>query len=602
MSIRNNHWYNLNEQRSYPLDDSASALSNAGDRLPAALISDLRLRWPVTYGKYAFVSAASVTSSIITVMIEATDDLDNSPSSSTLIAGVSVPLSSFVEGRTYALTAFQDGVGGFITFGSGTDKPYRGLFSSPRQGLLTPRAARFARLPPVPTLGIAQVATALKGVVNLTAVEPLRLTKETRVIGGVEYDNVIVFRLIETTTDIATGTSTESVFRKFSGPCGNRTGSKSCSDPQPVQTINSITPDCDGVITLEFQGCATIGRNTVDCGVVIDCDLGLSASCNPLYLPDLTTGKLPSEVTSVIIPPPIPPEPPTGDEVSISETVLTVLALPYCDMFDDEEAFNFSPTGNSLFGVIGDDSPNEMTCCDGPDPAIGGYGCYVSESASVDDGPTIANIVTGGFGGTSFSTTVGRSVLFGFLVNPPYRAPMLRTDVVASYGAVAAAAQARTNISLFTADVQTLFRKYTTDIKIVPGQTGSLLNGGILANFKTTVSGLNTYYLAKLDIDNSLFGVYYFNGIQMVALLEVTVADVRSSDWYTITFQLLPNTITQTSVQLVATLTGVDDPSIVATLNTTTSSTLWSSDSGLAGLYAKRSFSYFSYWRIDEAS
>ena len=569
MPTRNNHWYNLNEQRNYPLDDTASALSNAGDRLPAALISDLRLRWPITYGKYAFVSSAAVTGSIATVIIEATDDLDNDPVSSTLIAGVSLPLSSLVEGRTYALETFQSGVGGFITIGSGTAEPYSGVFSSPRQSLITARAARSARVPPIPTLGIAQVATALKGVVNLTAAEPLQLAKETRVIDGVEYENVIVFRLVESVTDIVTDGTSESVFSKFAGPCGNRTGSKSCSDPQPIQSINSITPDCDGVITLEFQGCATVGRNTEDCGVVIDCDLGLSASCDALFLPDLSTGELPSEVTPIVIPPAIDPEPPTGGEVSISETVLTVLALPYCDMFDAGEAYNFSPTGNSLFGIIGDESPDELVCCDGPDPAEGGYGCDVSESTSISESLWDVDTIS---------------------------------VVAASYGAVAAAAQARTNISLFTADVQTLYRKYSTDLKIVPGQSGSLLNGGILANFKTTLSGLSTYYLAKLDIDSSTFGIYYFNGVQLVTLLEVTVADVRSSDWYHLTLQLVPNVVTQTSVQLVATLTGVDDPSITATLDTTTSSNLWDSDSGLAGLYAKRSLSYFSYWRIDEAN
>jgi hypothetical protein len=569
MSIRNNHWYNLNEQRGYPLDDTASALSDAGDRLPAALISDIRLRWPATYGKYAFVSSAAVTNNIATVMIEATDDLDNSPSSSTLIAGVSLPLSTLVEGRTYAFESFQKGVGGFITIGSVNGQAYKGMFSSPRQSLITPRAARSARLPPIPTLGIAQVATALKGVVNLTAVEPIHVVKETRVIDGVEYDNVIVLKLVEPVNDLATGSVTESVFSKFAGPCGNRTGSKSCPDPQPVQTINSVTPDCDGVITLEFQGCATVGRNTEDCGVVIDCDLGLSASCDPLYLPDLETGELPSEVTPTVIPPVTPPEPPTGGDVSISESVSTVLALPYCDMFDSGEAYNFSPTGNSLFGIIGDESPDELACCEGPEPAVGGYGCDVSESISVSENLWDVDFVS---------------------------------VVAASYGAVAAAAQARTNISLFTADVQTLYRKYTSDLKIVPGQTGSSMNAGILANYKVTLSGLSTYYLAKLDIDTSTFGIYYFNGGQLVPLLEVLVPDVRSSEWYNLTLQLVPNVVTQTSVQLLATLNGVDDPSITATLDTTTSSNLWDSDSGLAGLYAKRSLSYFSYWRIDEAN
>jgi hypothetical protein len=274
MAVRNNHWNNLNELRNYPLDDTASALSNSGDRLTASLIADLRLRWPITYGRYAFVSSAAVTNHIVTLMIEATDDPDNSPVSSTLIAGISLPLADLTQGRTYSLEAFQSGVGGFIIIGSGVDKTFKGVFSSPRQSLLTPRAARASRVPPVPTLGIDQAATGLKGVVNLTAVAPLHLSKATRVIDGVEYDNVIVFRLVEEAAGIATGTGRGSVFSQYAGPCGKRTGSSSCDDPQPIETINGIAPDCNGVITFCFNGCATVGRNTEDCGLILDCTLG----------------------------------------------------------------------------------------------------------------------------------------------------------------------------------------------------------------------------------------------------------------------------------------------------------------------------------------
>lgn len=568
MTIRNNHWYNLNEQRDYPLDDTASALSDNGHRLPHALIQDLRIRWPIDYGQYAFVSSASVTSHIVTLMIEATDDLDNSPSSSVLIAGVSIPLDELVQGRTYTLETFKEGVGGFITVGSGVDELFKGVFSTPRQSLLTPRAARAVRRPPIPSLGVEQAAVPLKGVVNLVAAAPLQLSKETRVIEGVEYDNVIVIRLVEETRDIATGTFDESVFSRFSGPCGRRVGSKSCNDPQPVETINGISPDCDGVLTLEFEGCANVGRNTDDCGVIIDCNLGLSDSCDPPYLPTLNTGELPSEVPPVLIPPPIPPEPPTGPGVSISEVIETILALPYCDTFDDGVAYSFDPIGNSLFGFIADDSPDEDFCCVGLAPADQYYGCDTSESISISES--------------------------AFEVVPI-------PDVASSYGTVAPGAQARRNISLFNGDVQTLYRRYTSDVKIVAGQSGSSRNAGILLNYQLTVSGLSTYYIALLDIDNSTFGIYYFNGIQLIQLSAVEVTDARTGDWYRVTLQATP-AVNQTSVNLSATLAGVTDPTISVTINTSTSSNLWGSDSAKAGVYANRSQTYFSFWRIDEVS
>jgi len=58
---QNNHWYNINEQRNYPLDDTASCVANSGLRLPNNIITDLRLRWPEQHGKYAFVLSLSVT-------------------------------------------------------------------------------------------------------------------------------------------------------------------------------------------------------------------------------------------------------------------------------------------------------------------------------------------------------------------------------------------------------------------------------------------------------------------------------------------------------------------------------------------------------------
>jgi hypothetical protein len=503
-------------------------------------------------------------------MIEATNDLDNNPSSSVLIAGISIPLAELTQGRTYVLETFKDGVGGFVTIGSGVDVLFKGTFATPRQTLLTPRVARANRVPPIPTVGIEQAASSLQGVVNLTAITPLQLSKETRVIDGVEYDNVIVVRLVEETTEIATDTFDETVFSRFAGPCGRRVGSKSCVDPQPVETINGIGPDCDGVLTLEFEGCATVGRNVSDCGLIIDCNLGLSDSCDPPYLPTLDTGELPSEVVPpVLIPPPIPPEPPVGPDVSISEVATTILALPYCDSFDEGFAYNFSPVGTSLFGIIADDSPGEDFCCVGPPHSDENYGCDTSQSLSIS------------------------SSIFEVEQLP---------DVNASYGAVATAAQARKNISLFVSDVQTLYRKFTTDVKITPGQPGSSLNGGILVNYQTTISGLSTYFLVQLDIQASTFGVYFFNGVQLVQLSEVTVTDVRSSDWYRLTFQIVPDTISQTSVAFQASVEGITDPSISVQINTSVSSNLWGTDSGLSGLYANRSRSYFSFWRIDEAS
>ena len=556
MVIRNNDWYNLNEQRDYPVDDTASATANNGTRLPSSLISDLRLRWPRALGRYAFISSVAVTPGIITLMIEVSSTPDNTPATSVLLAGISVPRSELVQGRTYVLETFQDKTGGFIIFGSGTEENYAGTFSSPEQTLLTARAARAIRPPPIPSMRIEQSSTELTGLVNLTASSPLVLRKETRVIQGVEYDNVIVFRLEESAVTAAA----DSVFSRFAGDCGKRVGSRTCADPQPIETINGILPDCDGVICIEISGCAVVGKNVTDCGVIIDCDLGLSSSCDPPELPDLTTGKLPSELDPIIIPPVIPPEPPIPPDVSISESAVTILSLPYCDMFDTGIAYGFNLIGSSLFGFIADDSPDEDDCCFGP-PLAQGTG---DGSACSQEDPTI--------------------------------------DIDSSYGAISESAQARTNISVFASDVQCLYRKYTTDIKITPGMFGSQSNGGILINYRLTEGGLENYLVARLDVDTSEFGIYFFNGTSLVSLLVVAVLDARHDDWYRITLTAVPNVATQTSVDVTATLDGITDASVVVTMNLSVSSNVFGSDSGLAGLYSRRSLSYFSFWRVDEAS
>ena len=74
-------------------------------------------------------------------MIEVSETANNSPNTATLIAGVSVAKAELVQGRTYLLETFKDKVGGFITFGSGSEENFSGKFSSPEQTLLTARGS-----------------------------------------------------------------------------------------------------------------------------------------------------------------------------------------------------------------------------------------------------------------------------------------------------------------------------------------------------------------------------------------------------------------------------------------------------------------------------
>ena len=272
---------------------------------------------------------------------------------------------------------------------------------------------------------------------------------------------------------------------------------------------------------------------------------------------------MPSEEPPILIPPPLPPQPPIPIPGSLSESIQTVLSLPYCDTFDEAHAYHFSPIGSSFFDFISDDSPEENFCCSGPPPADTSYGCptnSISESGHWYPFPVVAS----------------------------------------SYGTISNSAQAVTNISLFTADVQSLYRRYTTDFKIVQGVNGSLKNAGIVVNYRMATATIVNYVVAVLDIDNSRFGIYYFNGNVLVPLTSVAVPESRINDWYRLSLEVTPNPITKTSVNFEAVLTGITDPTVNYSLTTSLSTVLWVSDAANSGFYTRRSKSYFSYWRIDE--
>jgi hypothetical protein len=541
-------------------------MSDQGQLLPSSVIADLRLRWPSDLGHYAFLSAIAVTKGLVTILISVTTTENNSGNNAVLLAGLTLPKSSLTQGRTYALQSFQTGAGGFVSLGD-TDIPdYSGSFSSPLQSLLTPRAARPARRPPVRSIGVENLASPLSGLVNLTAAPPLQIRKVTRLINGVEYDNVIAIGLTQSTFELAGAAAVQdSVFSRFTGPCGKRVGAKSCEDPQPVEFINGVPPDCYGTIVLEFQGCAVLGRNVEDCGVVIDCELGLSASCQPPYLPNLQTGELPNEPASVLIKPDLPPQPPVTPDFSISESVETVLSLPYCDTFDDEVAHGFFPLGDSVWEFVADDSPGEYFCCEGPPLAADDYGCSASSISSNGD-----------------------------LIQKP--------TPLASYGVLTEKALTQTNISLWTSDIQTLYRTYTTDFILINNEPGDQQIAGLVLNYRLLPNLLPNYVVAILDLRNSRFGIYFFNGAALAPLATAVVMASSLEDWYRMQVTVIPTPGNPYAVLLTAKLLGISDPTIDVTISTTLSTGLWGEDAANSGFYTARSKAYFSFWRVDEAT
>lgn len=592
MAIRNNHWYNINEQRSYPLDDTASCRDDNDVRLPNDFLADLRLSWPLSYGRYCYLSAASCTPTSVSLIFSSCSDLDNLTGDSQILCGLNLPRNQSRTYETYSLRVFplgpstadlsllvydssylnwenfflawapaedtlfsgqieREGIGGHVVFGSGIEQEFSCMFSSPRQSLITARAGRATIVSPVSKLRLGGSSKPYTGLLDLSVTGPMYARKEPQSINGKWQENVIVLGLDNTRAT----PDEESVFSRFAGRCSPRVSSGSCGDPQPLQSINGVRPDCDGNVTLDFRGCAVVGRSASDCGVILDCNLGLEQSCRPPYLPDASDGLLPGEYDPVNIPP-LPPDSDSSDgpDTGISDSFSPSLALPYCDTFDGVQANSFTQVGSSMFVFIADDSPAEDVCCNGPPEAASGFGC--DESDSVSSSPV-------------------------------------------SYGTNSPSARAFTHISLFTADNQTLFRQFVTDLRIQPNVTGTDNVAGILVNYKFGGNGLPNYYVAAVDTKTFTFGIYLFNGLAFVPLVQEIDYAIRINEWMRVRFSVVP---TSNSVSFTANLQGITRPSLNVALSTSVPASQWGTDSGQSGFYIRKSLAHFAYWRVESAS
>lgn len=340
---RNLHWTDANSARAYPLDDTATAAAHTGQRLPPTILADLSLRYPLALGDWPFLASITVGDSLVSLTIQCAADPDD-PATFAPVAAVSLPRSAVQAGRHYPLQAQYPGVGGWVVFGDGVDDVVRfgGRFAA-RAGLLAPRAARAYRPLPVTSLAKLHSDTPLSGVVNLLGEEPVKIVKERRTINGVDRD-VAVIRLVSASGENASA-NTDNLFEAMAGPCGQRPESGNCGPFSPIEFLNAVPPDCDGNITIEFRGCATIAQVLGECGIVLDCELGLNDVCTGKTLPD-AQGHLrteypdqcaasePASESASESASDSPATPHYSESISESETVLRA-ELPYTASFDD---------------------------------------------------------------------------------------------------------------------------------------------------------------------------------------------------------------------------------------------------------------------------
>jgi len=218
-------WLNSNEQRSYPLKETATQIAANGLKLPQNVISDLGIVVPTLYTPY--VSSVRVTPSLVSVCV-------SSGTSGILLA--TQYRSALQEGLAYALTPLVENVSGWIVYGdyvSSGVEDYR--FTGPEQAGIVDKALRFVDPPGVRRFyRYGSPSVFADGIIRLKAgagmeivVDPLNAQR-------------IIFRL------------KESVRSDFVGPCSKASSQNACGTT-PIRTINGVNANSSGKLRLVFK-------------------------------------------------------------------------------------------------------------------------------------------------------------------------------------------------------------------------------------------------------------------------------------------------------------------------------------------------------------
>ena len=287
MGLQDQQWYNLNANRQYPIDETATGLSDDGDALPSVLLADCILRFPNTIGQFAYLSAVLVGPHLVTLCFSASNE---HPGLSSLVVPDEEPSNALLatltlqkpvdEARHYVLQAEQDGVAGWVVFGSDLQGlNYRGTFSTSAQSALLVRCGRSYQPPGVTSLGKSGLAASLTGLIKLHTGSDMRIVKQEVAIDGIGDAVEAICVGLQTSLDY-------DVFDRYRGQCSGRPESDTCRQ-MPLTSIAGVPFDCDGNLTLNITGASVTelagygldAEPTDALGLVIDFAMGFEQTC-----------------------------------------------------------------------------------------------------------------------------------------------------------------------------------------------------------------------------------------------------------------------------------------------------------------------------------
>jgi len=562
----NVHWYSINESINYPIDDLADCITDQGNRLPSNILVDANIRWPSELGDVVFLSNITVNQNLVSLVFQTAPSIDSVPSPSVPFYPICVVnlRQPVIENRHYPVRPFRNNVGGWLVFGSGIrDQSFTGSFSAPKQSFLCPKAARPIRRLQTEEISTPHSEEVITGDIVYLKFNPPLYGRKGQVVIDSQQRDVIVIGLDEIISkgssvaqaaigakegEIQQGIS--SVYHLFSGPCGDRPESGTCrSGKTAIEFINGVGPDCNGEITIEFAGCAQIGKiNNITSptdpptSVVLECDASSSELCPPPYLPD-QDGILPAESTYT------PP------------------SFIFFDVTPPQDSEPTAPPNND------------------PPPSFPHLQCFT--------GCSINNFEIRSGQWTSVNLTSSSEI------------DQWRTRCESSPPPSQCIYQSLSlslpNIYVWTADVDTADRYYETHFKMFLGSGGAKTNGGIIFNCRQKYNNPDkwVFHTVLADYEQQKLLLLFFNGNSFSTIHSTQLFNLQTNKWYQLGVQIKKITSPSTTFETHFQLKSLSDNSINVTVGPITLSNYFNPHVGKSGLFSLQAKTDFSYWFVD---
>lgn len=563
MPIRNQNWYNLQATRRYPLDDKTTGEDDTGVPIRDDIIVDCHIRYPDNVGKYLFVQGINVTPSLVTVVIGAADDLEETNCRTVAAVTVEKPAARNVN---EPITAFVPGLSGWIVFGPGIDTAFVGRYSTPKQTFIGLRNARPYTPLPIPSLGKDTVSEYLQGIVNIVAESPVTATYHQNYTLP-KYDpetdetNALPVQAIVFSTDAPTAQFNPQTF--FLAPCSQRPESGTCNKT-PLERINGIEPDCEtGNINLVFRG-GLSGLPFDECGGIdIVTDLGLTLACN--RVPDSEKKRK--------------DDCPCESDDGVSEYCWPELDGGTTNQDIDDPNFNSgSPSTNEPGSYLVGFSCADLPLC-------------VSFNSCQECG-TEDTVSTGDF------VSIAGSFRHAEAVAPPVCCPPgENSNTLSSHNVWLSSNNAGLNIALYRTCAGDWAYDKTVSAEMQIRSGGLRQNGGVILNYIRVMEAgrwRSKYFAVLVDAAAAELQLYRFDGTLLIKENSTPITHV-AGNWYRVSAYA---TGTNGTATITAALTNVNTGQSVATLSTSVSN--YEVVNGRSGVIANAAATYFNKFEIAE--